>query len=309
MERGQGTAEYLGLLAALALLLGLLALAVSSDPPQIPWSHLLDSPRRSHRRTPDERALRDPVLGPLIASAAPSIVLERDEYGDDLAIPVTDACRYPGCAAYPRARCVLYVHVVRLPARTVLEYWTYYPRSQTDHLPLRALQGFHHDDWEGLLVAFSSGGRLEGARGSAHLGWNGSVPWWDEHRDNWATYGGVVYRAAGSHALGLQRGDLDLAGDGWNGDLAVVPAGSCELRAADWAGRNARAFDPGAVAPWDKQAWVDPGVEHTGPPGSSPGPAAQAAQAWAAAVAAAKVGVAIASHGAFPASITPSDPW
>ena len=63
MERAQGTAEYLGLLAALALLLGLIALAVSTDPPQIPWSHLLRSPRNSHRRTPDERALRDPVLG------------------------------------------------------------------------------------------------------------------------------------------------------------------------------------------------------------------------------------------------------
>ena len=196
-------------------------------------------------------------------------MLERDEYGDDLAIPVTDACRDPGCAAYPRAGCVLYVHVVESPTRRVLEYWTYYPRSQTDHLPLPALQGFHHDDWEGLLVAFSAGGRLEGARGSAHLGWNGSAPWWDEQRDNWAPYGGVVYRAAGSHALGLQRGDLDLAGDGWNGDLAVVPAGSCDLRAADRAGRRARTFDPGAVAPWDKQAWADPGVEHTGPPGSS----------------------------------------
>jgi hypothetical protein len=304
MERAQGTAEYLGLLAALAVLLGLIALAVSSDPPQILWSHLLRSQRHSHRQTPDERALHDPALGPLIASAAPSIVLERDEYGDDLAIPVTDACRYPGCAAYPRARCVLYVHVARLPTRRVLEYWTYYPRSQTDHLPLRALQGFHRDDWEGLLVAFSVDGHLEGARGSAHLGWNGSVPWWDEHRDNWAPYGGVIYRAAGSHALGLRRGDLDLAGDGWNGDLAVVPTGSCDLRAADRAGRRARAFDPGAVAPWDKQAWLDPGVEHTGPRGSSPGPAAQAARAWAAGVDAARLGVGIASRGPFPSTIT-----
>jgi hypothetical protein len=303
MERAQGTAEYLALLAALAVLLGLIALAVSSDPPQILWSQTLRLQRHSQRRTPDERALRDPALAPLIAAAAPSIVLERDEYGDDLAIPVMDACRYPACAAYPRGRCVLYVHVVRLPARTVLEYWTYYPSSQTDHLALRALQGLHRDDWEGLLVAFSAGGHLEGARGSAHLGWNGSVPWWDEHRDNWAPYGGVIYRAAGSHALGLRRGDLDLAGDGWNGDLAVVPAGSCDLRAADRAGRGARAFDPAAVAPWNKQAWVDPGVEHTGARGSSPGPAAQAARAWAAGVDAARLGVGIASHGPFPTAI------
>ena len=108
-------------------------------------------------------------------------------------------------------------------------------------------------------MAFSPTGHLLGARGSAHLGWNGSAPWWDEDRDNWAPYGGVAYRAAGSHAVGLRRGDLDLAGDGWNGDLAVVPAGACDLRAADRAGRGARAFDPGAVAPWDKQAWSDPG--------------------------------------------------
>ena len=141
MERGQGTIEYLGLLVALALLLGVLGLAISLDPPHVLWSHLLRSTRRT--RTPDERALRNPVLGALIVSAAPSIVLERDDYGDDLSIPVSDACREPGCAAYGKARCVLYVHVVRSPARTVLEYWTYYPRSQTDHLPVPALQGFH----------------------------------------------------------------------------------------------------------------------------------------------------------------------
>jgi hypothetical protein len=298
MERAQGTVEYLGLLAVLALLLGLVALVGFGEAPTLDWARLLRSAR--HDRTPDERALRNPVLGALIASAAPTIVLERDAYGDDLSIPVSDACRHPGCAAYGKARCVLYVHVVRSAERTVLEYWTYYPRSQTDHLPVRMLQGFHRDDWEGLLVAFSSEGHLLGARGSAHLGWNGSGPWWEERRDNWAPYGGVAYRAAGSHAVGLRRGDLDLAGDGWNGDLAVVPAGSCDLRAADRAGRRARAFDPGAVAPWDKQAWSDPGTGHTGPPGSSPGAAAAAARAWSVGVGAARVGIAITRLGSPP---------
>jgi hypothetical protein len=298
MERAQGTIEYVGLLAALALLLGLLALALSIDPPHVHWSHLLPATRRS--RTSDERALRSTALGALIASAAPSIVLERDAYGDDLTIPSSDACRYPACASYPKARCVLYVHVVRSRERTVLEYWTYYPRSQTDHLPVRALQGFHDDDWEGLLVAFSAQGHLLGARGSAHLGWNGTGPWWDEQRENWAPYGGVVYRAAGSHAVGLRRGDIDLAGDGWNGDLAVVPAGACDLRAADRAGRHPRAFDSGAVAPWDKQAWTDPGTEHTGPPGSSPGAAAEAARAWGVSVGAARIGLEITRLGALP---------
>jgi hypothetical protein len=299
MERAQGTVEYLGLLAALALLLALIALAVASAPFDVRWADLLQRPRHARRRTPDERALRDPVLGALIASAAPSIVLERDEYGDDVAIPSSDACRFPYCAAYGRARCVLYVHVVRTSERMVLEYWTYYPRSQTDHLPIRALQGYHRDDWEGLLVAFSASGQLLGARGSAHLGWNGAGPWWDERRDNWAPYGGVAYRAAGSHAVGLRRGELDLAGDGWNGDLAVIASAECDLRAADRAGRSARPFDGGAVAPWDKAAWSDPGVEHTGPAGSSPGAGAAAARAWSIGVEAARVGAAIASLGPF----------
>jgi hypothetical protein len=298
MERGQGTVEYLGLLMTLALLLGLLALAISADPPDVPWSHLVRSSRRAH--TPDERALRNPAVRALIGSAAPSIVLERDDHGDDLSIPVTDACLEPGCAAYGRARCVLYVHVVRSTARTVFEYWTYYPRSQTDHLPVPALQGFHHDDWEGLLVAFSADGHLLGARGSAHLGWNGAGPWWDEGRENWAPYGGVLYRAAGSHAVGLHRDDVDLAGDGWNGDLAVVPAAACTLRAADRAGRHARAFDPGAVAPWQKEAWTDPGTRQTGMPGSSPGAAAEAARAWAVSVGVARTGLSITRLGALP---------
>jgi hypothetical protein len=291
VERGQGTVEYAGLLAALVVLVGLIALTSASDPPRIPWSDLIRVTRHRIVRTPDERALRDRVLGPLIATTAPSIVLERDEYGRDFAIPVSDSCRSESCAAYGRARCVLYVHVVRGPEQTVFEYWTYYPTSQTDHLPILQLQGYHRDDWEGLEVAFDAKGRPEGARGSAHLGWNGSAPWWDERRDNWAPYAGIAYRAAGSHATGLQRADLDLAGDGWNGDLGGVVASACRLRAADRAARVARAFDPGAVAPWAKQAWSDPGVSHTGRPGSSPGVAAAAARAWALGLDGARVGL------------------
>ena len=87
--------------------------------------------------------------------------------------------------------------------------------------------------------------------------------------------------------------DLDLAGDAWNGDLGGVAARSCELRAADRAARGSRPFDSGAVAPWEKQAWADPGVEHTGGPGSSPVVAAAAARAWALGLDAAGVGLAL----------------
>jgi hypothetical protein len=289
VERGQGTVEHVGLLAALAVLLGLVALAVAGGPPQIDWAGLVHLPRHHHVDTLDERALKSATLGPLIAAAAPTIVLERDDVGGDHEIPSSDGCRYERCAAFGQARCVLYVHVVHEPARLVFEYWTYYPTSQTDHLPVAALQGYHRDDWEGLEVAVSLDGRVLGARGSAHFGWNGSAPWWEERRDDFAPYAGLAYRASGSHALGLRRSDIDLAGDGWNGDLGVVPAATCELRAADRAGKDARAFDPGAVAPWLKAAWRDPGVEHTGPPGSDPSLLANAARAWAITVEAARI--------------------
>jgi hypothetical protein len=284
VQRGQATVEYAGIAAVVALLLALAAVALG--PPRIPWASLIHLPRHHHTDTRDERALKDEALGPLIAAAAPAIVLERDPYGEDDEVPTSDGCRSVRCAAWPAARCVLYVHVVREPARTVLEFWTYYPTSQTSHLPLAALRGFHRDDWEGVEVALAPGGRVLGARGSAHFGWNGSAPWWEEHRDDFAPYAGVVYRAAGSHALGLRRGDIDLAGDGWNGDLGTLAPGTCELRAADRAGMHARAFDPGAVAPWAKQAWSDPGVPHTGPRGSDPTVIADAARGWAVAVAA-----------------------
>ena len=76
------------------------------------------------------------------------------------------------------------------------------------------------------MVAFAPDGSIRGARASAHSGFNGTAPWWEQAADDWAPYGGVAYRASGSHALGFRRDDLDLAGDGWNGDLATVEPGA-----------------------------------------------------------------------------------
>ena len=65
------------------------------------------------------------------------------------------SCRHAACARAGSAEPVLHVHVVHAAARPVVELWTYYPDSQTSHLPLAALRGYHHDDWEGLFVAFA----------------------------------------------------------------------------------------------------------------------------------------------------------
>jgi hypothetical protein len=283
MQRAQASVEYALLLGLVVLLgLGLVAAFGAVHEPRLDLGRAL-LPRISHRRfpTPDERALRSPTLGPLIRRAVPTLVLERDVWGDDDEVPVDAACRVPACARFGGAPPVLYVHVVHPGSGLVVELWTAYPDSRTDHLPLAALQGHHRDDWEGLLVRLDAQGRITGARASAHAGFNGSAPWWEMRRDAWAPYAGLAYRASGSHALGLSRDSIDLAGDRWNGDLGTIAPDAFTLAPADRAGRHPRPFDPATVPPWDKRAWRDPGVEHTGPPGAPPSQLARAARAWA----------------------------
>ena len=185
MHRGQATVEYVTLLAFAAVLVGVLVALARGAPAVSRAVARAITPKLGHGRsvhTPDERALANPRLAALIARAVPSLVLERDRYGDDDEVPVDAACRQPSCARVDAAQPVLYVHLSERRRGPVVELWTYYPDSRTDHLPVRALQGYHHDDWEGLLVAFDADGTLLGARATAHAGFNGTTPWWDESR-------------------------------------------------------------------------------------------------------------------------------
>lgn len=276
MQRGQSTAEYIGITLACAVLLAGVALAMGPIDARV----IVRAFAGRQHLTPDQRALRSPELRPLIDRAVPQLVLERDSYGDDDEIPVWTHCRHPRCARFPAADPVLYVHVVHAAAGPVIELWTYYPDSRTTHLPVAALRGFHHDDWEGLIVRTAPDGTLT-ARASAHGGFNGSVPWWESRSDDWAAYGGTLYRASGSHALGFQRTDIDVARDDWTGDLAVIAPGAFRLVAADLTGKRGEPFDPETTAPWQKAAWRNPGSATTGPAGTSEGIATEAARAWA----------------------------
>jgi hypothetical protein len=284
VERGQASVETVALWAIVALLLlivaallapGLAGTIARSLGPRVPHA------RSASRATPDERALRNPRLRALIDRALPRLVLERDDSQEDDEVPVWTSCRHPACARAGQAAPVLHVHVVHTGAGPVIELWTFYPDSQTSHLPVAALRGYHHDDWEGLLVAFAPDGSLRGARASAHSGFNGSAPWWAQAADDWAPYAGVIYRASGSHALGFRRSDLDLAGDAWNGDLATLEPGSFRLLAADRVAGRGLVFDPEVAPPWNKAAWRNPGTRHTGAAGAGPSRIAAAARVWA----------------------------
>ena len=89
-----------------------------------------------------------------------------------------------------------------------------------------------------------------------------------------------IYRAAGSHANGFAPGDIDLAGDRWNGTLGDVDPTlvAADLRAVAAPVR----FDPPASPPWMKRLWRDPDAAGTGADGTQ-GREVDAARAWAAA--------------------------
>jgi hypothetical protein len=275
--RGQSTVELIvlsGLAVAVAAgLAGLLPVIASSVD-----AALRRTVRHEHAAQDDRWALGGPTWGPVIRRYAPDLVLERDRYRRDRSVPVDfEACRALACAAYGTSAAAAYVHLVRRPGRAYIEYWLYYPDSQSDHLPVAALAGYHRDDWEGVIVRIDAGGVA--ARASAHLGFNGAGPWWSPD-PGWHPIGPhpLIYRAAGSHANGFRSHDIDLAGDDWNGTLGR--ASLALLLPGDAAPSARRRFAAGALAPWRKRVWVDPEARGTSADGSR-GILTRAAAAWA----------------------------
>ena len=199
--------------------------------------------------------------------------------GADDEVPVWTSCRHARCARSGRAEPVLHVHVVHAAAGPVVELWTYFPDSQTSHLPLPALRGFHHDDWEGLMVAFATDGSIRGARASAHSGFNGASPWWEQAADDWApTPVSSTARAAPTPRLPAHDSTSPATpGTGTSPRSSRgVPPGRRRP------GRAARPrFDPEVAPPWEKAAWRNPGTRHTSAGGAGPSRIAAAARVWA----------------------------
>lgn len=197
----------------------------------------------------------------LAAREAPRLAIER---GTDTELPVDfRRCRAVACSEHA-AHPVLFVHAVHANGFLYLEYWEFLADSQFAHTSIGLIDGYHRDDWEGVIVKLRLDGTPVGARATAHLGFNGRHPWWDLAAADWAPYPAIVYRAAGSHAGGFAARGIDLAGDAWNGTARIVRPG---VVAADTAARTLAVFDSGAVAPWQKLAWTHPEAAITGRPG------------------------------------------
>jgi hypothetical protein len=223
----------------------------------------------------------------LVRDHAPGLVYEPGERQ----IPVDYArCRSPACAAAPDqrdldshrsdagARATAFTRLVRRDGSTYLQYWLYYPDSNTAWagsdeiwkrsrvLPLVGqvvrgtpdYPGFHRDDWEGYQVRIDPDGRAW-ARATSHGHYQGCKE--AACRDRWIGATGWSRVSRGSHAghipaeLFGRRALLPGAG------LRERTSSAEGLRLVPLEGRDPgayRAQDDGVVPPWLKEVYWKP---------------------------------------------------
>ncbi len=203
-ERGQGTVEWVGLVAVVALLfLALVAAGV-----RVPGNALVRAvaSRMLCAVAMADRCGDEPVLiaaygsevGDLVRRHMPTILFEHGSR----ALPVDfRRCRSSDCADGSARGLVhesdaglpvtAFVHVVDCRRDAVeatraagadcsgsragslyLQYWTYYVDSATLRgVPIAGSRGFHKDDWEGVQIRIGPDGRID-QRASSHHGYN-----------------------------------------------------------------------------------------------------------------------------------------
>jgi hypothetical protein len=229
-ERGQASAELVGLL----LLVSLAFSAATAVSPVVDGRalggflahHLMCAATRRCHEAEQELTL---AYGEGVAGAlrrqAPNLVYEPGERE----LPVDwRRCRRPRCSNAPddpaldahvghHVRATAFTHVIRRGGRLYLQYWLYYPDSNSavagsDLAWERSwilpriwklvsgspdYPGFHRDDWEGVFVRIDPDGSTW-VRASAHGHYQGCK--WRECRNEWIRPTGWVRVSRGSHA-------------------------------------------------------------------------------------------------------------
>jgi hypothetical protein len=230
-DDGQASVELVALVLVVSLALGALA-AVT---PQVDGRsiggflahHVVCAATGSCHAA--ERALEQAYgedLADTVRGLAPNLVYEPGER--ELPVDWRD-CRRPRCASAPddpaldthsshvRARATAFTHVIRRGGRLYIQYWLYYPDSNSvlagsDRLwerswilpRLRELvagtpdyPGFHRDDWEGVFVRIDPDGSTW-VRASSHGSFQGCK--WRICRNEWIRPTGWVRVTRGSHS-------------------------------------------------------------------------------------------------------------
>jgi hypothetical protein len=184
-ERGQGTVEWVGLVAVVALLLAVLV-AVGVRVPGAGLARAVAS-RILCAAALAERCGDEPVLiaayGPEVGRLArehmPTILFEQGSR----ALPVDfRRCRSSACADGSARGLVhetdaglpvtAFVHATERGDYIYIQYWLYYADSATLRgVPIAGPAGFHEDDWEGVQIRIGPDGHVD-ERASSHHGYN-----------------------------------------------------------------------------------------------------------------------------------------
>lgn len=295
-ERGQGTVEWVGLLAVVALVF-VAVVAAGARVPGVELARAVAS-RLLCAAALADRCGDEPVLiavygdevGRLVRRHVPALLFERRSK----ALPVDfRRCRRSACGDGTARGLVdrtdadlpvtAFVHVVDCreacagPRRgnLYLQYWFFYVDSATLRgVPVAGEAGYHRDDWESLQVRISRNGAVD-ARASSHHGYNharsaanvGSDAGWApvrtaaeavgaRPRNGWGPATGMLLVSGGSHAGNA---------DGFPRIDRVTPGGRVHLVPlepivvdVDAAGHRF-AVSP----PWRKRVWRDPEAART----------------------------------------------
>ncbi len=319
-QGGQATIEWLGLV----LLVSVLVLALAASGASLPGVSLIDGLAGKLvclAGLDFGQCVGAEGDSPLVTEYGAEVAAEvsahapRIEYENGMrAVPVDfRRCREDPCSLGPEAGEVdrtssgepvtLFVHAVDCRADAVptserqgydcsgeraghlyLQYWAYYPGSQS----LRGLPGnpgFHHDDWESLQLKL--GGAETLARASSHQGYNytgGAGSWLPDagliSRSAWGADDGRYYVSGGSHAghaheARPEQQPIVAGGRASAAALAVrlreqaragerfTPGSEVRLIPIESIARDAHHWHFAIPAPWRKHVYRDPEYEGT----------------------------------------------
>ncbi|MBA2506091.1 MAG: hypothetical protein H0V29_09120 [Thermoleophilaceae bacterium] len=208
----------------------------------------------------------------LVRRHLPGLVYERGTY----ALPVDPArCRAHACSDAPDDRdldvhtskdgtpATVFTRVTRHRGSTHIQYWLYYPDSNSVFPGSRRAwallpgdpryPGFHQDDWEGYFVRIDARGNVA-VRASSHRGYR----YCKQRRCEgmWGGETGWTRVSKGSHA-----GHIPLPR---RRERTSTPAGLRLVPLETYDRSGYVPLDPGIRPPWRKRVWLNPEARDTG---------------------------------------------
>jgi hypothetical protein len=291
-ERGQGTVEWIGLVAVLSLaMLAAVAVGVRVPGASLAWAvadRIICAAALADGCGDQPRliAAYGTEVGKLVRRHMPTLAFE----SGSRALPVDfRRCRSSECSdgageglvhrTDERLPVTAFVHVIdcregesertedagadcsgERAGNLYVQYWTYYADSATlRDVPIAGNKGYHADDWESVQLRFSPDGEVD-QRASSHHGYNYVLS-----KRNWGSDVGLVSRggwgpesrfllvSGGSHAgNAVGIGDVGRYTPGRR--VHLIPL---EAIAATSTARFS------VSPPWQKEVWFDPEAEGT----------------------------------------------